>query len=86
MEYGIAEDGSCHAIEGNNPSAIMAGLHCGTLCRVIWPAIQDKELRTVFHVQNNSVSLLINTEGAQTLMIVAELCEEVKVQCTSNRK
>ena len=34
-------DGRCHSIEGN-PSTIMAGLNCGTPCRVTWPAIRDK--------------------------------------------
>ncbi|MBR4907649.1 MAG: diaminopropionate ammonia-lyase [Acidaminococcaceae bacterium] len=34
-------DGCCHTIEGN-PVTIMAGLNCGTPCRVIWPAIRDK--------------------------------------------
>ena len=36
-----AGDGCCHSIEGN-PITIMAGLNCGTPCRVIWPAIRDK--------------------------------------------
>ena len=36
-----AGDGRCHSIEGN-PVTIMAGLNCGTPCRVIWPAIRDK--------------------------------------------
>ena len=36
-----AGDGCCHTIEGN-PVTIMAGLNCGTPCRVIWPAIRDK--------------------------------------------
>ena len=36
-----AGDGYCHSIEGN-PVTIMAGLNCGTPCRVIWPAIRDK--------------------------------------------
>ena len=36
-----AGDGCCHSIEGN-PVTIMAGLNCGTPCRVIWPAIRDK--------------------------------------------
>ena len=106
-----AGDGCCHTIEGN-PVTIMAGLNCGTPCRVIWPAIrdkadffcacddiiteegmrtyakplgndnvivagesgavtfglvnrilQDKELRKLFRIDNNSVILLINTEG-----------------------
>jgi diaminopropionate ammonia-lyase len=36
-----AGDGCCHSIEGN-PVTIMAGLNCGTPCRVIWPTIRDK--------------------------------------------
>ena len=36
-----AGDGQAHTIEGN-PSTIMAGLNCGTPCRVTWPAIRDK--------------------------------------------
>ena len=36
-----AGDGCCHSIKGN-PVTIMAGLNCGTPCRVIWPAIRDK--------------------------------------------
>jgi diaminopropionate ammonia-lyase len=36
-----AGDGSCHTIEGN-PVTIMAGLNCGTPCRVVWPSIRDK--------------------------------------------
>ena len=36
-----AGDGACHSIEGN-PVTIMAGLNCGTPCRVTWPAIRDK--------------------------------------------
>lgn len=104
-------DGFCHTIEGN-PVTIMAGLNCGTPCRVIWPAIrdkgdffcacddviteegmrayakplgddnavvsgesgavtfglvnrilQDKSLRKLFGVNEDSVILLINTEG-----------------------
>ena len=34
-------DGLVHTLEGN-PSTIMAGLNCGTPCRVTWPAIRDK--------------------------------------------
>ena len=34
-------DGRCHSIDGN-PVTIMAGLNCGTPCRVTWPAIRDK--------------------------------------------
>ena len=104
-------DGRCHTIEGN-PVTIMAGLNCGTPCRVTWPAIRDKAtffcacddiiteegmrayanpagsdkaiisgesgavtyglvnrilqdetLRILFHISNDSVILLINTEG-----------------------
>ena len=36
-----AGDGQIHTLEGN-PSTIMAGLNCGTPCRVTWPAIRDK--------------------------------------------
>lgn len=36
-----AGDGLCHSIDGN-PATIMAGLNCGTPCRVTWPAIRDK--------------------------------------------
>ena len=36
-----AGDGLIHPIEGN-PSTIMAGLNCGTPCRITWPAIRDK--------------------------------------------
>ena len=36
-----AGDGQVHTLEGN-PSTIMAGLNCGTPCRVTWPAIRDK--------------------------------------------
>lgn len=104
-------DGRCHSIDGN-PVTIMAGLNCGTPCRVTWPAIrdkatffcacddiiteegmrayanpigsdkaiiagesgavtygllnrilQDKTLRNLFHINADSVVLLINTEG-----------------------
>jgi diaminopropionate ammonia-lyase len=104
-------DGFCHSIEGN-PVTIMAGLNCGTPCRVTWPAIRDKAaffcacddiiteegmrayanpigndkaiiagesgavtfglvnrilkdkaLRSLFHITDDSVILLINTEG-----------------------
>lgn len=34
-------DDRCHSIDGN-PVTIMAGLNCGTPCRVTWPAIRDK--------------------------------------------
>jgi diaminopropionate ammonia-lyase len=34
-------DGRCHSIDGN-PVTIMAGLNCGTPCRLTWPAIRDK--------------------------------------------
>ena len=34
-------DGQAHTIDGN-PVTIMAGLNCGTPCRVTWPAIRDK--------------------------------------------
>ena len=106
-----AGDGFCHSIEGN-PVTIMAGLNCGTPCRVTWPAIRDKAaffcacddiiteegvrayakpsgndkaiiagesgavtfglvnrilkdepLRSLFHITDASVILLINTEG-----------------------
>ena len=106
-----AGDGACHSIEGN-PVTIMAGLNCGTPCRVTWPAIRDKasffcacedvitkegmrtyanpigndkeitagesgavtyglvnrilqdeKLRSLFRIQEDSVILLINTEG-----------------------
>ena len=106
-----AGDGCCHTIEGN-PVTIMAGLNCGTPCRVIWPAIRDKadffcacddiiteegmrayakplgndkaivagesgavtfgltnrilqdeRLRNLFRIDDDSVILLINTEG-----------------------
>ncbi len=106
-----AGDGACHSIEGN-PVTIMAGLNCGTPCRVTWPAIRDKAsffcacddvitaegmrayanpvgndkaitagesgavtfglvnrilqdetLRKLFRISNDSVILLINTEG-----------------------
>ena len=106
-----AGDGSCHSIEGN-PVTIMAGLNCGTPCRVTWPAIRDKAsffcacgdiiteegmrayakptgsdkaivsgesgavtfglvnrilqdevLRDLFRIRDDSVILLINTEG-----------------------
>ena len=36
-----SRDGRCHSIDGN-PVTIMAGLNCGTPCRVTWPAIRDK--------------------------------------------
>ena len=36
-----AGDGLTHTIEGN-PSTIMAGLNCGTPCRLIWPSVRDK--------------------------------------------
>ena len=36
-----AGDGQAHTI-GGNPVTIMAGLNCGTPCRVTWPAIRDK--------------------------------------------
>ena len=36
-----SRDGRCHSIDGN-PATIMAGLNCGTPCRVTWPAIRDK--------------------------------------------
>ena len=100
-----------HSIEGN-PVTIMAGLNCGTPCRVTWPAIRDKAaffcscediitkegmrtyanpsgndgpvvsgesgavtfglvnrilqdetLRRLFHIREDSVILLFNTEG-----------------------
>ena len=106
-----AGDGCCHSIDGN-PVTIMAGLNCGTPCRVTWPAIrdkasffcacddiisaegmrayanpigndqaviagesgavtfglvnrvlQDKTLRNLFRISDDSVILLINTEG-----------------------
>ena len=106
-----AGDGCYHSIEGN-PVTIMAGLNCGTPCRVTWPAIrdkasffcacedviteegmrayanpigndkaiitgesgavtfglvnrilQDKTLRSLFRIRDDSVILLINTEG-----------------------
>lgn len=106
-----AGDGACHSIEGN-PVTIMAGLNCGTPCRVTWPAIRDKAsffcacddvitaegmrayanpvgndkaitagesgavtfglvnrilqdetLRNLFRISDDSVILLINTEG-----------------------
>ena len=106
-----AGDGACHSIEGN-PVTIMAGLNCGTPCRVTWPTIRDKAsffcacddvitaegmrayanpvgndkaitagesgavtfglvnrilqdetLRKLFRISNDSVILLINTEG-----------------------
>ena len=106
-----AGDGACHSIEGN-PVTIMAGLNCGTPCRVTWPSIrdkasffcacedviteegmrayanpigndkaiiagesgavtfglvnrilQDKTLRKLFRISDDSVILLINTEG-----------------------
>ena len=106
-----AGDGACHSIEGN-PVTIMAGLNCGTPCRVTWPAIRDKAsffcacddvitaegmrayanpigsdkaitagesgavtfglvnrilqdetIRNLFRIRNDSVILLINTEG-----------------------
>ncbi len=34
-------DGQHHAIEGN-PATIMAGLNCGTPCRLTWPFLRDK--------------------------------------------
>lgn len=107
----IAGDGLCHSIKGN-PATIMAGLNCGTPCRVTWPAIRDKTdffcacddiitmegmrayanpngsdrkiisgesgavtfglvnrilqdetLRDLFRIRDDSVILLINTEG-----------------------
>jgi diaminopropionate ammonia-lyase len=36
-----AGDGLTHTIEGN-PSTIMAGLNCGTPCRLIWPSVRNK--------------------------------------------
>ena len=106
-----AGDGLVHPLDGN-PSTIMAGLNCGTPCRVTWPAIRDKAsffcacndiiteegmrayakpvgsdraivsgesgavtfglvnrilqdeiLRDLFRVRDDSVILLINTEG-----------------------
>ena len=106
-----AGDGQAHTVEGN-PSTIMAGLNCGTPCRVTWPAIRDKStffcvcedivteegmrayanpvgsdkaivagesgavtyglvnrilqdemLRNLFRLRDDSVILLINTEG-----------------------
>ena len=36
-----AGDGLVHPLDGN-PSTIMAGLNCGTPCRITWPAIRDK--------------------------------------------
>ena len=36
-----SRDGRCHSIDGN-PVTIMAGLNCGTPCRLTWPAIRDK--------------------------------------------
>ena len=106
-----AGDGMIHSIEGN-PVTIMAGLNCGTPCRVTWPAIRDKAaffcscediitkegmrayanpsgndgpvvsgesgavtfglvnrilqdetLRRLFHIREDSVILLFNTEG-----------------------
>ena len=106
-----AGDGMIHSIDGN-PATIMAGLNCGTPCRVTWPAIRDKAaffcscediitkegmrtyanpsgndgpvvsgesgavtfglvnrilqdetLRRLFHIREDSVILLFNTEG-----------------------
>ncbi len=36
----LAGDGKAHSVEGD-PVTIMAGLNCGTPCRIIWPILRD---------------------------------------------
>ncbi len=36
----LAEDGKAHSVEGN-PVTIMAGLNCGTPCKITWPILRD---------------------------------------------
>lgn len=35
-----AEDGAAHSVEGA-PTTIMAGLNCGTPCKITWPVLRD---------------------------------------------
>ena len=107
----LAGDGEMHSVDGD-PVTIMAGLNCGTPCKVVWPLLRDcsscfcackdsvteqgmrayanpvgsdpavvsgesgavtyglllsilqsDELRRLFHIDENSVILLISTEG-----------------------
>ena len=107
----LAGDGEMHPLAGD-PVTIMAGLNCGTPCKVVWPVLRDcsacfcackdsvteqgmrayansvgsdpavvsgesgavtyglllsilqsDELRRLFHIDENSVILLISTEG-----------------------
>ena len=108
---GVMCDGEMHPLAGD-PVTIMAGLNCGTPCKVVWPVLRDcsacfcackdsvteqgmrayanpvgsdpavvsgesgavtyglllsilqsDELRRLFHIDENSVILLISTEG-----------------------
>ena len=84
-----AGDGQAHTIEGN-PSTIMAGLNCGTPCRITWPAIRDKAsffcacddiiteegMRAYANPIGNDKAIIAGESGAVTFGLVNRILQD----------
>ena len=86
-------DGKIHSLEGN-PHTIMAGLNCGTPCKVTWPILQEfissyfscpdyvsaYGIRTYARPMAGDAAVVSGESGAVTLGLVRMLLENVACQ------
>ena len=88
-----AGDGQAHTIKGN-PSTIMAGLNCGTPCRITWPAIRDKAsffcacddiiteegMRAYANPVGSDQAIIAGESGAVTYGLVSRILQDEKLR------
>lgn len=86
-------DRQIHSI-GGNPITIMAGLNCGTPCRVIWPAIRDKAdffcacddiiteegMRAYAKPLGNDTTVIAGESGAVTFGLVTRILQDKELR------
>ena len=84
-----AGDGRAHTVEGS-PQTIMAGLNCGTPCKITWPVLRDcgaaylacpdstavLGMRTYARPAGTDPALVSGESGAATMGAVRELLED----------
>lgn len=91
-------DGNAHSIEGD-PVTIMAGLNCGTPCKITWPILRDfvtgyfacpdyvaaHGMRTYANPAEGDLSMVAGESGAVTMGIVRMLLEDDSMKEVRNQ-
>lgn len=93
-----AADGNIHSVEGD-PVTIMAGLNCGTPCKITWPALRDfvsayiscpdyvaaHGMRTYANPTGGDPAVISGESGAVTMGAVRILLEDGTMKETKKR-